>query len=53
VPKTADGNVEMLRTVKVAKDVAVKARTAAMVSLKAAIGTRHRNYASSSRACPR
>lgn len=37
VPKTADGNVEMLRTVKVAKDVAVKARTAAMVSLKAAI----------------
>jgi transposase len=37
VPKTADGPVEMMRMIKVAKDVAVKARTAAMISLKAAI----------------
>lgn len=35
VPKTADGVVEMIRTIKVAKDVAVKARTSAMISLKA------------------
>lgn len=35
VPKSADGAVEMIRTIKVAKDVAVKARTAAMISLKA------------------
>jgi transposase len=35
VPKSADGVVEMIRTIKVAKDVAVKARTSAMVSLKA------------------
>lgn len=34
VPKTHDGLVEMIRQVKVAKDVAVKARTAAMISLK-------------------
>lgn len=34
VPKTHDGVVEMIRQVKVAKDVAVKARTAAMISLK-------------------
>lgn len=33
-PKTADGIVEMIRTIKVAKDVAVKARTSAMISLK-------------------
>ena len=33
-PKTADGTVEMIRQVKVAKDIAVKARTAAMISLK-------------------
>lgn len=39
VPKTADGNVEMIRTIKVAKDVAVKARTSAMISLKAALVT--------------
>ena len=31
VPKTNDGVVEMIRQIKVAKDVAVKARTAAMV----------------------
>jgi len=33
-PKAADGTVEMVRQIKVAKDVAVKARTSAMVSLK-------------------
>lgn len=37
VPKTADGLVEMIRTIKVAKDVAVKARTSAMISLKAVL----------------
>lgn len=36
-PKTADGTVEMIRQVKIAKDVAVKARTAAMISLKTVI----------------
>lgn len=39
VPKAADGTVEMIRMIKVAKDVAVKARTAAMISLKAALVT--------------
>lgn len=34
VPKSADGVVEMIRTIKVAKDVAVKARTSAMITLK-------------------
>jgi transposase len=34
VPKSADGEVEMLRTIKVAKDVAVKARSSALISLK-------------------
>lgn len=37
VPKTADGTVEMIRLIKVAKDVAVKARTSAMISLKAVL----------------
>ena len=37
VPKSNDGVVEMLRQIKAAKDVAVKARTAAMISLKAVI----------------
>ena len=36
VPKSADGTV-MIRLVKVAKDVAVKARTSAMISLKAVL----------------
>ncbi|MGI8416164.1 MAG: IS110 family transposase [Nakamurella sp.] len=36
-PKSADGMVEMIRQVKVAKDVAVKARTSAMISLKQVI----------------
>jgi hypothetical protein len=34
-PKTADGVMEMLRLVKVAKDTAVKARTSALITLKA------------------
>lgn len=37
VPKSADGVVEMIRQVKVAKDIAVKARTSAMISLKQVI----------------
>ncbi|GAA3268740.1 hypothetical protein GCM10020218_008390 [Dactylosporangium vinaceum] len=39
VPKTNGGVVEMLRQIKVAKDVAVKARTATMITLKALIVT--------------
>jgi transposase len=39
VPGAADGMVEMIRQVKVAKDVAVKARTVAMISLKQVIVT--------------
>jgi hypothetical protein len=39
VPKTNDGTVEMLRQVKIAKDTAVKARTAAMISIKAVLVT--------------
>jgi transposase len=34
VPKTADGAVEMMRQLKVARDTAVKARTSAIISLK-------------------
>lgn len=34
VPKTADGAVEMIRQVKIAKDTATKARTQAVVTLK-------------------
>jgi transposase len=34
VPKTADGHVEMIRQIKVARDTAVKARTAAIITLK-------------------
>jgi transposase len=37
VPKSAHGTVEMIRLIKVAKDVAVKARTSAMISLKAVL----------------
>jgi transposase len=37
VPKTNDGTVEMMRQIKVAKDVAVKARSAAIISLKTVI----------------
>jgi transposase len=39
VPKTADGTVEMIRQIKVAKDVAVKARTSAMITLKSVMVT--------------
>lgn len=39
VPKADDGTVEMIRHIKVAKDAAVKARTAAMQSLKAVLIT--------------
>lgn len=38
-PKSADGVMEMLRQVKIAKDTAVKARTAAIITLKALIVT--------------
>jgi len=37
IPKAADGVMEMLRQVKVAKDTAVKARTSAMITLRALI----------------
>jgi len=37
IAKSHDGIVEMIRQVKVAKDVAVKARTSAMISLKQVI----------------
>lgn len=39
VPKSADGAVEMMRLVKVAKDNAVKARTSAMITLKSVVVT--------------
>jgi hypothetical protein len=38
-PKTADGDVESLRLLKIARDTAVKARTAAMIALKATLMT--------------
>jgi transposase len=39
VPKTADGTVEMIRQVKIAKDTAVKARSQAIITLKTIIVT--------------
>ncbi|MCW2784475.1 MAG: transposase [Marmoricola sp.] len=39
VPKTADGAVEALRLLKIARDTAVKARTTAMITLKATLVT--------------
>ena len=39
IPKDAEGTVEMIRHVKVAKDAAVKARTVAMQTLKAILIT--------------
>jgi transposase len=39
VPKTSDGNVEVLRLVKIARDTAVKSRTQAMIALKSALVT--------------
>lgn len=38
-PKTADGAVEALRLIKVARDTAVKAQSAAMITLKATLVT--------------
>src|SRR3954453_21839823 len=38
-PKTADGSVESLRLLKIARDTAVKARSAAMIALKATLVT--------------
>ena len=39
VPKTANGSIEALRLLKIARDTAVKARTAAMITLKATLVT--------------
>jgi transposase len=39
VPKTADGAVEAIRLVKIVRDTAVKAHSAAMITLKAVIVT--------------
>lgn len=39
VPKSADGTVEMIRQIKIARDTARKARTAAIVTLKALLVT--------------
>jgi transposase len=44
VPTANDGVVEMLRQIKVAKGVVVKARTAAMISLKAVIVNARQSY---------
>lgn len=38
-PKTADGDVEILRLIKIARDTAVKARSQAMITLKATLVT--------------
>lgn len=38
-PKTADGQIESLRLIKIARDSAVKARTTAMITLKATLVT--------------
>ena len=37
VPKTADGTVEMIRQIKIAKDTAVKSRSQAIITLKTII----------------
>lgn len=39
IPKSADGSTEMIRHVKIARDTARKARTSAIVTLKAVIVT--------------
>jgi Transposase len=39
VPKTADGQIEALRPLKIARDTAVKAQTTAMITLKATLVT--------------
>jgi transposase len=38
-PKTADGTSEIIREIKIARDTAVKARTAAIITLKALVVT--------------
>jgi len=38
-PKTADGSSEMIREIKIARDTAVKARTQAIITLKALVVT--------------
>ena len=38
-PKTADGQIEALRLIKIARDTAVKARTTAMITLKETLVT--------------
>jgi hypothetical protein len=38
-PETADGHIEMLHQIKIAKDTAVKARTQATVTLKTLVIT--------------
>jgi transposase len=38
-PKTCDGDIEVLRLVKIARDTAVKAHSAAMITLKATLVT--------------
>ena len=38
-PKTSDGDIEVLRLVKIARDTAVKAHTQAMIALKATLVT--------------
>jgi len=37
IPKTADGSLESLRLLKIARDTAVKARSTAMIALKATL----------------
>jgi len=39
VPRTADGTVEMIRQVKIAKDTAVKSRSQAIITLKTLVIT--------------
>ncbi len=39
VPKVADGNVEVLRLLKIARDTAVKSRSQAMIALKSVLVT--------------
>jgi len=39
LPKTADGSIESLRLLKIARDTAVKARSTAMITLKATLVT--------------
>ena len=39
VPKAADGSVEALRLIKIARDTAVKSRSQAMIALKSALVT--------------